>query len=213
MSLGAWDWLCDSKLALICLALGLWGVNSVFSFFYSWYLKDFQGTWGGRVLTESPVAQHEGAVESGLSVEGAVIWTKRTAFLQTAMSCCRSCLPGYRSTQWSRRTELLLSPIPKSYSWSPESTDLRIPCLAMFAGGCFDPEKNSGGPGAPYPCLWSSRRVLPCGRATTSVMLGTGIHPSLRSSAHPLLCCSSLEFASSCAQMFHARECELPSPL
>lgn len=107
-------------------------------------------------------------------------------------------------------------PIPhssKSYSWSPQSTALRIPRLAVFAGGCSDPEKNAGGPGTPYPCPWASRRVLLCGRATTSGMLGTGIRPSLRSPAHPLLCCSSLEFASSCAQMFHARECELPSPL
>lgn len=53
----------------------------------------------------------------------------------------------------SRRTELLLSPIPECYSWSPESTDLRIPRLAMFACGCFDPEKNSGIQGPLIPAF------------------------------------------------------------
>lgn len=208
-SLGTWGWLCNSKLALIYPSLGPWGVNSVFSCLYSWYLKDFQGTWGGSVLTESSVSQHREQWSLGWVQK--VLWFEQprelTASLQTSISC-HSSLPGYGSTQWSRRTELLLSPIPKSYSWNPQSTDLRIPCLAEFAGGCYDPEKNAGGPGTPYSCSWASHRVLLCGRATTSGMLGTGIRPSLHSPAHPLLCCSNLEFASSCAQMFHAREWE-----
>lgn len=110
-------------------------------------MKDLQGTWRGRWWCfKNPICpQHSGGVRSGLSVGGAVFWTEK------ALTSCRSRCPavilplfeaGLQIHPMEPENRIPVSPKPKSYTQSPQPSDLRIPSLVAFSGGFSAPKKD-----------------------------------------------------------------------